>query len=248
MRKVDVQSFALALSALDLTQPGIAVALLWYRDQEAKGAEATASELATEMESLALCSTVNRTRLASQLNKHSAIVRGSKPRTFKLRLGSKSDLDDHFSPLLGGPAPPPVKHAYLPEAQTKGTRQYLVKMAWQLNGCFESGYYDGCAVLCRRLMESLLIEAFEHQGHAAAIKIGKDYKALGEIIGAASSGRHIKLARGTADALERIKKVGDTAAHNRTYITSLPDLMEISHDFRKTISELMTLAGLQSST
>jgi hypothetical protein len=30
-----------------------------------------------------------------------------------------------------------------------------------MNGCFESAWYDACAVMMRRLLETVIIEAFE---------------------------------------------------------------------------------------
>jgi hypothetical protein len=67
-------------------------------------------------------------------------------------------------------------------------------------------------------------------------------------IGIASSGTTVRLARGTPRVLERIKAVGDTAAHDKTYITTATDIDDFSHDFRRVISELMHLAGIQASS
>jgi hypothetical protein len=40
----------------------------------------------------------------------------------------------------------------------------------QVNGAYEKGSYDACTVMIRRLLETLIIEAFEHHGIAANIK------------------------------------------------------------------------------
>jgi hypothetical protein len=69
--------------------------------------------------------------------------------------------------------------------QTK--RGYLVAVGRQLNGCYASGWYDGCAVMMRRLLESVIIEAFEASKLDAKIKdpTSGDFVQLTAIIKAA---------------------------------------------------------------
>src|SRR5258706_6134118 len=180
MSKSDVPAFAAALSKLGLKETDLAVALLWYEDHVEPGCVRAAAELAAMLEGHTLTNRVNRTRLGDKLRRHPDTV--SAHSGFRVRLGSKDNLNEQYLPLLGTRVVV-VKHTYLPEDQTKGTRRYLEKLAFQLNGCYESGFYDGCAVLCRRMIESLLIEAFEASGKGTEIKNGADYTQLGEIIG-----------------------------------------------------------------
>jgi hypothetical protein len=42
-----------------------------------------------------------------------------------------------------------------------------------------------------------------------------------------------------------IKELGDTAAHDRTYLTSVNDIDENKMAIRRLIQELLTLAGIQ---
>jgi hypothetical protein len=69
--------------------------------------------------------------------------------------------------------------------QTK--RGYLVAIGRQMNGCFASGWYDGCAVMMRRLLESSIIEAFEARKLDAKIKDPKsgDFAQLTGLVQAA---------------------------------------------------------------
>lgn len=241
MAKPDLSAFAAGLSQMTLTQAEIAVALMWF--YRASAPEIAASDLGTQMHELSLTPAVNLTRLSLQLAKHEDTVRGSRKNYFKLKLASVAKLTEAYGPLVG-PLAPVVQHRLLPESQTKGTRRYLQSLALQLNGCYESAFYDGCAVMCRRLAETLLIEAFEYTGKGAAIKSGNDYLQFGEIIGIAGSGAHIKLARSTPRTLNRVKAIGDTAAHDRAYITSVTDIDDIAHEFRKLVAELMVLANI----
>ena len=66
-------------------------------------------------------------------------------------------------------------------AQTK--RGYLLSIANQMNGCFGEGWYDASAIMMRKLVEVVLIEAFEHQGVAHKVKdANHNYVQLSELI------------------------------------------------------------------
>lgn len=51
-----------------------------------------------------------------------------------------------------------------------GTRGYLEKVADQINGTYENGWYDACAVMLRRFVETLIIETYIAKNKEAAIK------------------------------------------------------------------------------
>ena len=48
-----------------------------------------------------------------------------------------------------------------------GTRSYIEKVVLQVNGSYDAGMYDCCAVMCRRLLETLIIECYEAKGWQA---------------------------------------------------------------------------------
>src|ERR1700727_812781 len=52
----------------------------------------------------------------------------------------------------------------------RGTRGYIERVSNQINGAYESGWYAACAVMIRRLIETLIIEAFEHHNIAKKIQ------------------------------------------------------------------------------
>src|SRR5271165_3301650 len=65
----------------------------------------------------------------------------------------------------------------------RGTRGYIEKIANQINGTYENGWYDACAVMLRRLIETLIIEAFEHHRISNVIKnTNGDFLFLRELI------------------------------------------------------------------
>ena len=64
-----------------------------------------------------------------------------------------------------------VTQSVLPFSVVRNTRGYIERIANQVNGTYENGWYDACTVMIRRLLETLIIEAFEHPRYR-----GKDQK------------------------------------------------------------------------
>ena len=58
----------------------------------------------------------------------------------------------------------------IPMSIVRATRGYIERIANQANGAYDNGWYDACAVMIRRLLETLIIEAFEHEQIADKIK------------------------------------------------------------------------------
>jgi hypothetical protein len=242
----ELVAFSEGLSLLELTEVESAIALLWFLEQRADQLEGSGTEIAKLMHDLSLRGQVNSSRLCEALSKHPDVVRGSKVGAFKLKLGSKAALASRYGPLLKRPLPKVESHV-IPSEDFIATRRYLETLVFQNNGTYQFGFYDGCAVLCRRLVETLLIESFEQAGRGAAIKKGTTYLQLNDILAQAQSGQHIRLARGTSDTLEQIKGVGDAAAHSRTYITKQQDIDDLKLKFRRAVTELLQLAKIEPS-
>jgi hypothetical protein len=99
------------------------------------------------------------------------------------------------------------------------------------------------------MIESLLVECFHHAGKLAEIqKPDGNLEMLDAIVRKAKGGQHIRLPRGTPDLIDKIKEVGDTAAHDRYHITAKQDIDEFRTGFRKVISQLLGLAGITSKS
>lgn len=83
--------------------------------------------------------------------------------------------------------PPGIEDAVFPLSVLATTRRtYLVTVARQMNGCYVQEWYDACAVMMRRVLETSIIEAFEAKGIAAKAKNAKgDFLQLSDLITAA---------------------------------------------------------------
>lgn len=134
----------------------------------------------------------------------------------------------------------------LPFALVKGTRGYIEKVANQVNGCYEKGWFDGCAVMMRRMVETLIIECFEeHKIEAKVKKADGDYFYLGDLVDMMLKETKWTLGRTARQALPRLKTIGDRSAHSRRWNAFRDDIDKLSDDFRVVCQELLYLAHLK---
>jgi hypothetical protein len=156
----------------------------------------------------------------------------------------KEDAPKSFVPPSEGTRP--ANEFILPFAMVRGTRGYVERVVNQINGCYEKGWFDGCAVMMRRLIETLIIECFEHRKIDAKIKNpGGDFLYLGELIDRTLQEPAWNLGRNTKQGLPRLKNIGDQSAHNRRYNAHREDIEKVSTDFRVACEELLYISELK---
>ncbi|MCX6234833.1 MAG: DUF4145 domain-containing protein [Bacteroidetes bacterium] len=126
-----------------------------------------------------------------------------------------------------------------------GTRGYIEKIANQINGCYEKGWFDACAVMIRRLLETLIIEVFESKNIENKIQKGGDFIYLRDLINVILSETSFNLGRNTKKALPKLKDIGDKSAHSRRFIAIRQDIDDIKSDLRVVIQELLILSGIK---
>jgi hypothetical protein len=131
-------------------------------------------------------------------------------------------------------------------AMVNGTRGYIVKVAHQVNGSYANGWYDSCAVMLRRLLETLIIECFEAHKIEGRIKDATgNYLYLRDLIDAAVAEATWTLGRGVRAALPKMKDVGDKSAHSRRFNAHREDIDKLVKDIRDVVQELLVLANLK---
>lgn len=166
----------------------------------------------------------------------------------KERLEANRKLAFELHTSWAHPAPaaePGEEDAVFPLDLLRPTRRkYLVSIAWQANGCFVKQWYDACAVMMRRLLETAIVEAFEAKGLAEKVKSGGDFLQLTALIDAAVAEPSWNLTRNTKTALPKLRDVGHTSAHSRHYTAVKSDIEKVQRDFRVAVQEFLSLAGL----
>jgi hypothetical protein len=158
------------------------------------------------------------------------------------------EIQEAVSSELGPPEEglPSSTQAVIPMSVVRGTRGYLVQVANQANGAYENGWYDACTVMVRRLLETLIIESFEHHGLADHIKTTSgDFFYLRDLIDQCLKEPQWNLSRNCKSALPRLKDIGDKSAHSRRFNAHRRDVDPLLADIRLAVQEFVYLAGLK---
>lgn len=236
--------FLKALTGLGLKHSGRAIALLWYYRETQEYEERTASELANDLRDDGFPKP-NASRLHDEFRRSRYVVRGRRARTYQIDARRLEELNDRYQEFLGLKRVA-VSDTVLPSAWFSGTRPYLERLVHQINGSYQYGFYDGCAPLCRRLMESLLIEIYIQQNRHHEIQTNGVFLPLERLIGHIQGDQQIQLARNSPKTMAAVKLLGDTAAHDRVYITEQIDIDDVKPRYRRLVRELLSLAGITS--
>jgi hypothetical protein len=134
----------------------------------------------------------------------------------------------------------------LPFSVVRNTRGYIERVANQVNGTYENGWYDACTVMIRRLLETLIIEAFEQYGIAANIKSSSgEFFYLRDLIDKCVQEGSWNLSRNCKRAMPKLKDIGDKSAHSRRYNAHRGDIDPLLADVRIVVQELVYLAKLK---
>jgi len=158
----------------------------------------------------------------------------------------QADAPSHYLPPPEGTKP--RSQNILPNALVAGTRGYIEKIAFQINGSYEKGWFDACAVMMRRLLETLIIECFvAHQiEHKIQDPSSGDFLAMSALVSKTLSESSFNLTRNTKKALRNgIKAIGDLSAHSRKFTAYQTDIDKLSLDFRVACQELLSLSSLK---
>lgn len=111
---------------------------------------------------------------------------------------------------------------------------------------YENGWYDACAVMIRRMIETLIIECFEKHKISERIKNGAgDFFYLRDLIDKTLEEKSWNLGRNTKQALRKLKDIGDKSAHSRRFIAQRGDIQPLLPEIRAAVQELLLLSELK---
>lgn len=164
---------------------------------------------------------------------------------FAVAKAIQQDVDTELGPPEEGLVP--SSHQVIMSSLTRGSRSYIVAIANQINGAYANGWYDACAVMIRRFIETLLIETFEEHKVAQNIKLPStgDYMFLRDMIAVTLNETAWSPSRTLKAALPKLKDVGDKSAHNRYFIAKRGDIQPLIGDIRTVVEELLLQSGLK---
>ena len=237
--------FCDVVKALNKSNADKAIAVLWYFDQETPDVTKTAGQLTRLLGDYHI-GTPNQTSLAEAIRK--AKLATESRNGFSLKPGSRKIIRSWLPDLDG--IQPTIDHAagYLPEPVWKNTRGYIEEVCRELNGTFHHGYYNAAAVMLRRLLETLIIEAYEHLNRETEIKDGgSNYLMLSDLaerVCGENGHKGINLGRDSKKALKEARNVGNWSAHARRFLAHAGDLTKCQSGVRLLVQELIQVADL----
>ena len=188
----------------------------------------------------------NPSRLKQQLSadkKRVSRVPGQKG--WRLHPRGRAELDLIYGPLIGAPRRPAETASVLPDALFVGTRGYLSKVVFQINASYDATLYDCTAVMCRRLLETLIIEVYEAASRANNIK-NRDgnFFMFADLLRIFEGDLAFNISRNGAQGLRDFKKLGDLSAHNRRFNAGRNDIDRVRDGIRVAAEELLHMAKL----
>lgn len=155
-------------------------------------------------------------------------------------LGVAREIQEAIEQTTGTPPAPEiadVEDALLPATIVASTRPYIIHTMRQLNGNFAAGWYDGAIVMARKLVETLIIEAFERRNLLDKITTPDgDILQLDDLVKKLLSERTWKIGRTSARALQKAKWLADQAAHSRRFSAHKKDVEAIAPGLRAILS------------
>jgi hypothetical protein len=167
----------------------------------------------------------------------------------RLALVAAKNIADDARGILRPPSAitPSPDQPVLPFALFKKcNRSYIERVVHQINRTYSDTSYDACAVMIRRLVETLIIEVFEHDQIDSKIKDANgDFKHLKELIESTlAEASRWNLTRNCKSGLRNLKTVGDLSAHSRRYNSHREDIDKLMPELRVVVQELLSLAGM----
>lgn len=244
-----LEDFCEILARLNRPNAEKALALLWFFDSEKPNIAKTAGYL-TKVLSDHHVGMPNQTTLAEAIKKTK--LANESASGFSLKPGSRKVVRDWLPELDG--IQPTMNHVsgYLPEPIWKNTRGYVEEVCRELNGSFRHAYYNAAAVMLRRLLETLIIEAYDNLGRESEIKDGGgNYMMLSDLAERAcgeSGHKGLNLGRDSKKALKDARTLGNWSAHARRFLAHASDLLKVQVGMRLLVQELIQIAELKRRT
>jgi len=241
-----IEDFCNILSKLNRSNAEKALALLWFFDREQPNVSKTAGHL-TKVLGDHHIGTPNQTALTKAIRKTK--LANESANGFSLKPGSRRIILDWLPELDG--IQPTMDHGlgFLPEPVWKNTRGYVEEVCRELNGSFRHAYYNAAAVMLRRVLETLIIEAYEHLCREDEIKdCGGNYMMLSDLAERTcgeNGHKGLNLGRDSKKALKDARTLGNWSAHARRFLAHASDLVKVQAGMRLLVQELIQIAELK---
>ncbi len=187
----------------------------------------------------------NTTYLKKDLRQSKSVMKGSSPDTYRPVRKFQDDMSAKFPFVETKSEDIITDDTILPEILLTSTRGYIENLGKQINASYNNNIFDGCAVLMRRLLEILLIHAYEEADKLSEISDGDGLKNLSHIINYTLSTKPFKLSKEASETLDDFRQLGNFSAHKIQYNAKRKDIENVRLKYRVTIEELLYAAKLK---
>lgn len=170
-------------------------------------------------------------RVAMVRQKRAVKVKGTAPK--KKAAATKSPSSEYIASEILDRMPP-----------------YILRLLPQINGAYENEWYEAAAMVLRRLVETLIIELYSRRGWTNEVQDTdtKEFLSLKALIDKINGDARLHVQRRTIEGLNKVKELGDTAAHDFKIRIRKSDLDAIQSSVRLTIERLIFTIGETSPT
>ena len=239
-----VEQFSSLASLADKKEVEKIELLAFYFSENKEQNEFTVSDMCSMLVALGFAKP-NATRLKEKLKKSKSFVKGSKKDLFRLSIKRNNELRINF-PDLAESEEITSDDSLLPEILFKeAKRNYLLKVAQQINSSYENNLFDACALMMRRLLEILLIHCFEEAGIEDKVQDSDgNYQNLKTLINKAKSRTEIQLTSDVKKDIDDFRELGNLSAHRVKYNCRKDDIRPLRIAYRAVVEELLYASGL----
>ena len=235
-----LESFLLKEEIHDLGVIDRFLALLWWHSKHGKKI-VEFQEMSEQLKNAGFGS-INVAREKGRLRKDKRVVSSDKGISFGLNVRALKQLDEkHLNCLENKPLP--KSETLFQDNLFKNTRGYIHNIIKQINLSYDYQLYDCCAVMIRRLLETLIIEVYEGLNRAEEIKNSdQQFLMFSGLLSFLKNDKKINLGRQTLEGLDGFKKIADSSAHNRRFNASKKDIDDKLDGVKLAVTELRQLA------
>lgn len=216
------------------------VAQLWWHHHHSADATLFSTLVAEDKE--AGYPAINSSRARNNLRADKRTISSDQGKTFKLQVRAVKALDAQYLSLIES-RPLPKSDTLFEDRAFQNTRGYIENVIKQINLSYDYRLYDCCAVMIRRLLETLIIEVYEKLGRAEELK-NKDgnFMMFSGLLSFLKADAGINLGRQTVDGLEGFKRIADSSAHNRRFNASKKNIDDKMDGVKLAVVELRQMA------
>ena len=139
---------------------------------------------------------------------------------------------------------------YIPMEILDRMPEYIQRLVPQINGAYDNEWYEASAMVLRRLVETLIIELYSRRGWTSEVQDPdtKEFQLLKTLIDKINGDKRLHMQRRTIEGLNKVKELGDTAAHDFKIRIRKIDLDGIQYSVRTTLERLIFTIGETSPT